>query len=117
MSTSIMKEHILNYKNDNPKIGYFELSKHFNISLDNLFNLLSITNYKIGKIGKYNAQINIFNDYGDMIHAEHIGGFWQKWEHTNRKTYWENSYGSWSKQYFDVNDEHIYYIDSNGISR
>jgi len=77
MSTIITKQEILNYKENNPKVGYYELSKHFNLSIEELFELLDITNYKIIK----DNYIQICDSNGDETYFEFSDGVWEKYEY------------------------------------
>jgi len=111
MSTSKIKE-ILNYKELNPKIGYYELSITFNLSIDELLKLLVIPNYYINNFNSL-----VFNDSkGNETYKEWIRGNWEKYERDSNGNviYYEHSDGYWEKYDYDKNNKQIYYENSDG---
>ena len=69
-----MKEHILKLIELKPNLGYYDLVKIFGLSLDNLFKLLDIKNYKI----KINNTIQIFDNNANNTYYENSDGDWIK---------------------------------------
>jgi len=72
----MLKEHILNYKELNPDILYYDLVKIFGLPLKELFKLLNINNYKIK-----NKYINFYDTNGNRIYYEDSYGYRNKWEY------------------------------------
>ena len=66
-----MEEHILKLIELSPKIGYYELSMTFGLSLGDLLKILDITNYKIKD--KY---MLIYNDNDKLTYKEESNGYW-----------------------------------------
>ena len=108
-----MKKHILKYIELNPDIGYHDLCKVFGVSLDNLFKLLNINNYKIKD--KY---IIIYNANGNEIYEEPPNGGWvkRKYDNNGNETYNEYLGGDWYKwEYeYDINGNIIKEEHSDG---
>jgi len=105
-----MKEQILKYIELKPKVGYYELSMTFGLSLDNLFELLNITNYKIE-----DNYVDFYDSNDNGIYSEELDGYWEKYEYDNNgnETYFEDSNGYWVKYEYGVNGNRIYYEDSD----
>jgi len=91
-----MKEQILKYINDNPKLGYYHISKKFNTPLKELFNLLDISKYKIG-----DTYLHIYdvNNNNNKIYKEDSKGYWEKCEYgeNNNLIFKKNSKGFYYK--------------------
>jgi len=86
-----MKEYILKYIELKPKVGYYELSMTFGLSLDNLFELLEIKEYRVE-----NYYFEVYDTNGNLIYREHSDGYWVKIEYdkNNNVIYREDSYGN-----------------------
>jgi len=109
-----MKEHILKLIELKPKVGYYDLSMIFGLSIDNLFKLLDIKNYEI----VYNTFIELYNNNGKRIYTETSDSYWEKYvydDNGNNQIYREHSDGWWHKIEYDVNGNKTYEIDSNSL--
>ena len=108
-----MEKLIIEYKENNPKTGYYTLTKIFGLSIENVLDLLNITNHEIDK---YNI-IRINDNNGNKIYYEDSSGDWQKstYDSKGNRTYIEDSNGYWHKTVYDDNSGNIiYYEDSDG---
>jgi len=107
-----MKEHILNYLELNPNLGYNDLVKIFGLSLEELLELLGISKFNIDKFNK----LRFYDDNGYEIYTEHSDSYWEKCEYdiNNNKIYEEFSTGYWKKYMFNKDGKQIYYENSDG---
>jgi len=89
MDTLTTKEQLVNSNNVYPKVGYYELSKKLDLSINELMELLNVNNHNINE-----DNIIIHDENGNMI-------------------YFEDSNGDWAKYYYNENNELINETHSN----
>lgn len=120
MTTSIIKD-----KNGFPDIGFYKLSERIGLSLDNLFELLNIKEYKIEDNNDKETYYEDsdgdwtkreFNVNDNIIYIEYSNGEWTKWEYDANDNCIKinNSDGYCVKWEYDSNSKLIAEIDSNG---
>jgi len=107
----MMKDKILEYIKLNPNLTYHDLCKIFGLSLEGIFKMLDINNYKIE-----DGYIEIFDTNDNSIYEEFSTGYWVKYEYdeNNNRICVENYKGSWVKYYYDGNNNLTSKEDSNG---
>jgi len=108
-----MKDKILEYIKLKPNISYFDLVKIFGLSMENLFKLLGITNYKIDNFNN----LIIYDDKDNEIYREDSNGYWYRWDYdeNGKQIYFEDSDDYWVKRKFDDNGKCVYRKDSDEI--
>ena len=111
-------ELLIDYAKENPKPPYFKLLNHFDLSEDELTNVLSkLLDDNLHQIDRYsNGNVQIIGEYGYEIYFEYSDGNWIKHEYDDNgnQIYSESSNGRWSKWEYDEDGNEIYYEDSNG---
>ena len=132
-------ELLIDYSKENPKPPYFKLLNHFDLSEDELINVLSkLLDDNIHQIERYsNGNVKIYGENGkekyfeysngkwrkyeydendDLMFYERSDGFWEKYEYdeNNYMVYQEKSNGDWEKMGYDKNGNEIYYERSDG---
>jgi hypothetical protein len=111
-------ELLIDYSKENPKPPYFKLLNHFDLSEDELINVLSkLLDDNIHQIERYsNGNVQIIGEYGYEIYFEYSDGSWIKHEYDDNgnQIYSESSNGRWSKWGYDDRGNEIYYENGNG---
>jgi len=111
-------ELLIDYAKENPKPPYFKLLNHFDLSEDELINVLSkLLDDNIHQIERYsNGNVQIIGKYGYEIYFEYSDGIWRKTKYDDNGNwiYSENSYGDWEKMEYDDRGNEIYYENGNG---
>ena len=110
-------ELLIDYAKENPKPPYFKLLNHFDLSEDELINVLSkLLDDNIHEIERYSNGDRIYSENGKEKYNEYSNGGWEKWEYdeNGKEKYSENSDGDWEKTEYDKNGKVIYYENSRG---
>jgi hypothetical protein len=64
----------------------------------------------------FSFPIRIEDENSDETYWEDSYGYWSRYEYDSNgnETYYENSYGDWERCEYDSNGDQTYYEDSNG---
>ena len=105
-------ELLIEFFKENPKPPYFKILNHFDLSEDELINVLS---EMYGEPVKIEGE-SIYDEDGNEIYFEDSDSYWEKREYDDNGniTYLENSNGNWSKAKFNENGNLIYLRRSDG---
>ena len=110
-------ELLIDYSKENPKPPYFKLLNHFDLSEDELINVLSEVFGQIVNLESIYDHINNRTIYGvtdknrNLLYKEIPNVFWVKYQYNENglKTYTEDSKGGWYKT------DYVYDINQNMI--
>ncbi len=80
-----MKDSILKYKELNPNVGFFTLSKIFGISIEEILFYFNIERYSI--INVLVKNLIIYDEYNNEIYYETINGYWEKYQYDENGKY------------------------------
>jgi len=95
MAISITEQEILKFHKDNPKVGYYGISKKFNLPIYEILNIFIF--YQIGSVQSYNITdkfILTYNSVGKITYKEFITGEWIKREYDTNSNLIKEEYSN-----------------------